>query len=317
MLECEIVLINSTVTTTSADKDPDLWKVLPDGGSNFGVVTTITVRARPIGEIWGSSYIFKDSPKTEAILLAVMRDFAKYYPDPKAALILTRQMSLSTINAWTRLAFYDGPKPPEDIFNNSTAAGVIFDTIRKRSYRKLITANNWGSQKDVVFPISTETFANPTVEHAEEVYNAIHQSWMPVSQFVQDVKGSMGVIGYQPIPRAISRLTRELGGDMTGLTDDVDRIIVEVNYGHLLHSEHDRMGGATQQTIDNMSSAIDTLVAEGKIPNAARSLFMNDGLRLQDIFARYGPESQQLVRKVSAEVNPRGIVQKRTGGFKV
>ncbi|KKF92680.1 Bifunctional solanapyrone synthase [Ceratocystis platani] len=317
VLEYEIVLINGTVTTASADKNPDLWKVLRGGGNNFGVVTTFTARARPIGEIWGGSYIFKDSPKTEAILLAAMRDFAEYYPDPKAALILTRQMSLGIINAWTMFAFYDGPKPPDGIFNNFTAAGVILDTTRKRSYRDLITANSWGSQNGLVFTIGTETFANPTVEHAKEVYNAIHQSWMPVSQSVQDVKGSIGVISYQPIPRAMARLARELGGDMIGLTDDVDRIIVEVNYGHLLHSEYDRMGGATQQTIDNMSSAIDRLVAEGKIPNAARPLFMNDGFRSQDIFARYGPESQQLARKVSAEVDPMGIIQKRTGGFKV
>ncbi|KAL5606920.1 hypothetical protein BROUX41_003296 [Berkeleyomyces rouxiae] len=317
VVEYELVLANGTTTKASADTNSDLFQALRGGGNNFGIVTTFVVKAHPIGKVWGGNYFFGDSPDTEKRLLAAMRDFAEYYPDPKAGVILTRQMGLGVVHVWTMFLFYDGEAPPAGLFDNFTAVDPVADTTKARSYRDFIDTNNWGSSRGLVFTIGTETFPNPDADHGAEVYSAVHSKWYAASKSIQDVVGAVGVIAYQPIPRVMARAARDRGGDMLALDDAADRIVLDINYGHLLPAQYDRIDATMVQTIEGIGETVRGLTAEGKLPDVARPLFMNDGFHTQDIFGRYGAKKKELAQKVSAAVDPEGILQKRTGGFKV
>ena len=51
VVEFELVLSNATVVTASSTTNSDLWKALKGGGGNFGIVTSYTLQARPIGQV--------------------------------------------------------------------------------------------------------------------------------------------------------------------------------------------------------------------------------------------------------------------------
>ncbi len=51
IVEATVVLGNATVVTTSNTSHPDLFMALKGGGNNFGIVTSYTMVAHPIGEV--------------------------------------------------------------------------------------------------------------------------------------------------------------------------------------------------------------------------------------------------------------------------
>lgn len=46
-----MVLPNATITTVTAQSDPDLFKALKGGGNLYGIVTTYVLEAHPIGQV--------------------------------------------------------------------------------------------------------------------------------------------------------------------------------------------------------------------------------------------------------------------------
>ncbi|KKA30937.1 hypothetical protein TD95_004330 [Thielaviopsis punctulata] len=316
VLEFEMVLPNGTITSASSTQNVGLFNALRGGGNNFGIVTTYIMRAHHIGDIWGGNYIFFNSEETETKLLAAVRDFTEYYPDPKAAIILTHQQAIGVVSLWTMFLFYDGAQPPVGVFDNFTCLNPAVDTTQTRSYKDLLDANSRGSTEGLVFTIGTETLPNPSTEHGAEVLAGVQQAWRTPAQSVQDVVGAVANIAYQPIPRMLAEKAQELKGDMLNLPADVDRIMLDINYGHLLPVQYDRIEMALMQSYENVNKAVANFTAQGKLKDVFKPLFMDDGFYKQDIFGRYAPEKRQLAQKVAAEVDPTGLFKTRTGGFK-
>ena len=51
VIEFEVVLANGTIVTASKTHNVDLFNVLRGGGNNFGIVTSYTMKAYPIGPV--------------------------------------------------------------------------------------------------------------------------------------------------------------------------------------------------------------------------------------------------------------------------
>jgi FAD/FMN-containing dehydrogenase len=73
LVSCEVVLANGDVVTASADEHPDLFWALHGGGGNFGVVTSMRLRAYPLGNVFGGllMWLAEDAPR----VLRAFRDF--------------------------------------------------------------------------------------------------------------------------------------------------------------------------------------------------------------------------------------------------
>ena len=51
VVDFEVVLANGSIATASKTENVDLFNVLRGGGNNFGIVTTYTMKAYPMGGV--------------------------------------------------------------------------------------------------------------------------------------------------------------------------------------------------------------------------------------------------------------------------
>jgi FAD/FMN-containing dehydrogenase len=141
ILEYEIVLANGTIAIASPKVNSDLHRALQAGGNLFGVVTAFTLRTFPGNAIWGGIRSYS-ADKTMAMLAAI-RDFTEYYPDPKAAIIATcESAAYGSVNLWTVFFYYDGIRPPANIFENFTRLAHATDNTGPKLMSELLFENN-------------------------------------------------------------------------------------------------------------------------------------------------------------------------------
>ncbi|KAI1336108.1 FAD binding domain-containing protein [Xylariaceae sp. FL0016] len=320
VLEFTVVLANASIVTVSNTSYPDLFTALKGGGSNFGIVTSYLLQAYPIGdEIWGGNLVFDATAENTAALLAAVRDFTANYPDEKAGIIMTAERTLATVvDIWIMFLYYSGPEPPEDVFANFTAIGPTVNTCKTQSFNDLVSGNNWSVVKGSVYTIGTETIPLPDASAGPEVMESFYEHWVNVSDTVKLVPGLIASIAFQPLPKMLAAVAREKGGDLIDVDDDVDRIVIELDYSFLLDSDYDTVDATMRQTYGGFKTLVEGYQQSGLMPaDAYLPLFQNDCFYPQDYFGRLRPEKLALAQSVQTEVDPDGFWTTRTGGFKI
>jgi hypothetical protein len=318
VLEYTLVLANGTVSNVTATSNPALFKALKGGGNNFGIVTNYRLQAQRQGLIWGGNLVFLRSPTTDAALLKAVRDFTEYNTDDRAAVIVTAERAnVDVVDSWILFLFYDGPVVPADFFKNFTSvAGLTLNTFRQRTYADLMAFSNWVVVKASVVHIATETIPLPSAENGKAVMETLHAHWRNVSATALLVPGVVASIAWQPFPRAIATKARERGDDLIDADDDVDRIILEINYSFVPQTEYERMADTIEATYSGVRNRVLAWQEDGTLPQAYLPLFMNYGFNRQDYFGRLKPENRALAKAVSQEVDPKGAFRTRTGGWR-
>ncbi|KAH3920839.1 hypothetical protein HBI56_011090 [Parastagonospora nodorum] len=312
----EVVLANATVVTASNSSHTELYRALKGGGNNYGIITSYEMVAHPMGEIWGGNLVFT-ADKTDQLLSAV-RNFTDDYPDEKAAIIMTAELTaLGAVDIWVMFLFYDGPKPPAGVFDIFTDIKPLTNDCKTRSYYDLLTHNNFGVIKGSIYTITTETMPVPSVENGAEVMGAIHTNWKKTTRDILGVAGIIGSIAYQPIPKILARKAREMGGDLLDLDDDVNRIIMEFNLSYWFDIDDHTVDEATGQLHWGSRNLITDFQKSGKLPDAYLPLFMNDAYFRQDYFARLRGSSLSLARSARDLYDPEGFFRTHTKGWRM
>ncbi|KAK0499173.1 hypothetical protein EDD18DRAFT_1070573 [Armillaria luteobubalina] len=131
----ELVVPNGTVVTVTEKSDPDLFFSLKGGGNNYGIVTRFTLKTHPQGTVWGGAAIYSASYISAFTAAAVK--FCSEVTDPKAQILIiygyySGQALLSS------QMFYDGPTPPDGIFDDFLAIPALAEDVTTRSFSDLI-----------------------------------------------------------------------------------------------------------------------------------------------------------------------------------
>jgi hypothetical protein len=259
--------------------------------------------------------LFFTADKTTQLLAAV-RNFTENYPDEKAAIIMTAELTaLGAVDIWTMFLFYDGVAPPPGVFDIFTDIKPIINDCKTRSYYDLLTHNNFGVIKGSIYTITTETIPLPSAANGAEIMGAIHNNWKNVTKGILGVAGIIGSIAYQPIPKMLARKAREMGGDLIDLDDDVDRIIIEFNLSYWFDIDDKTVDQATQQLHQGTHDLVTGFQKDNKLPEAYLPLFMNDCYFRQDYFARL--RTTDFARSVRDRYDPDGFFRTQTKGWRM
>ncbi|CAI6256278.1 unnamed protein product [Periconia digitata] len=316
VIEFEIVFANGTIGHITKDY-PDIFKALKGGGNNFGIITNYKLQAHPQGNVWGGNLVYLRTPSLDKKLLKAVRDFTEYNTDPKAAVIVTAERAnVDVVDSWIIFLFYDGPTPPPGKFANFTEANPILDTTRERTYADLIGLSNWVVLKGVNVQIATETVPLPSAENEEKVMEGLHKHWRDVSDTTLLELGIVASIAWQPFPKAIAREARKRSPDLIDAEDDYDKIIIEMNYAFVSPLSYNKMADTMETTYSGVRDRVVAWQQDNTLPETYLPVFMNYGFFRQDYFGRLKPESRALAKAVSQEVDPNGLFQKQTGGWK-
>ncbi len=182
---------------------------------------------------------------------------------------------------------------------------------------KLLSGNNWAVIRGSVYQIGTETVPLPSAKHGPEVMGTLYDHWVNTSDVAALEPGVIASIAFQPAPRGLARQAQARGGgDMLDLDDDVDRLIIELNYSFTFNSSYPRVDGVMRDTYNGITDLVRNYTDAGVLPQAYLPLFSNDAFYAQNYWGRLRPEKASLARRVQWEVDPEGLFRTRTGGWK-
>ena len=110
----EIVLANGTILNVTKSAYSDLFKALKGGSSNFGIVTSFTIRTFQLGGIWGGNIFYQAEPTLDQQLKAFNEFTANDDYDINAAVQMSISFSPSVGNVFVNQPFYALPQinPP-------------------------------------------------------------------------------------------------------------------------------------------------------------------------------------------------------------
>jgi len=111
-LYTQVVIASGEVVNANSTSNPDLWRALKGGATNFGIVTRFDLAAFPQGDIWGGVIIQSITGLRAAFTAFVNFTTSPNY-DPFASLV-TSVFFNSTAQEWTLAQIPDYTKPVEN-----------------------------------------------------------------------------------------------------------------------------------------------------------------------------------------------------------
>jgi hypothetical protein len=265
-------------------------------------------------QVWGGIRAYS-SAKTPQLLEAI-RDYTEHMTDPKAGIIATAEVTgYNLVDIWIIFLFYNGPKPPADVFGNFTKITSMLDTTKTRSFHDLVVFNNNFVLRNSRYTIATETMPLPNATVGAEVMKGIYDTWHNIATSVKSISGVVVSIAFQPMPKSINRKSQEYGGLVLDLDDSVDRIILELDYSYFNAKDDDLIDQATVKTYTSLGDKVQEYIKADKLPNAHLPLFMNDAYWRQDYWGRL--KNTQVHKATKRRVDPNAFWGKRIKGFNI
>jgi hypothetical protein len=160
---CAAVEANLVSTTLAHDK-------MSTNIAVTGIVTQFTIRAHPIGKVWGGIRIY-DSSQKDAVFQALHDFVPSCGDDAKGAIILTNIVSAIKPLSFLIFYFYDGETHPDGgPLSGFLKVPYLISQTGTQSYSELVRATNLILIHDNLL---TANSSNPT---ARERLCSIHES---------------------------------------------------------------------------------------------------------------------------------------------
>ena len=262
--------------------------------------------------------VFDSTDAVNAQLLPAIRDFVEYYPDDKAAVIVTNEITLATlVDVWVIFLFYDGPEPPAGTFDNITNIGPVLNTCTTTTYLDFVTQEDSLVFMGDVYIIATESTTLPNAEVGLEVMSSYHNYFVDVAMANALVPGLTATMTFQPIPKRLAQKSKANGGDLIDLDDSVDRIFFEFDYSFTSTLSDAQMTVALETLYTGIRERALAFIANGTIPDGYLPLFMNDANYQENYWGRLRPETLSYAEGVRQKYDPNAFFKERTGGFKL
>ncbi|KAK0199350.1 FAD-binding domain-containing protein [Desarmillaria ectypa] len=292
----ELVVPNGTVVTVTGENDPDLFFSLKGGGNNYGIVTQFTLKTFPQGAVWAlatynASYI--------SAFNAASAKFCSEVTDPKAAMLMSYGYTSGQVLLSTQM-FYDGPTPPDGIFDDFLAIPAVAQDITTRSFFDLINStfasiNGSTGYRTVFNDIPMLEYSESNIEGVIDELNF----WGPTLS----AHGGFLVV-YTLEPFLPSLLTHASAGS-SAYPGSRDRVVFPTNLNLLWLSESEDgvFHDAARKTEEKLG-------AEGL------SRYPNYAIYDTPVVDMYGEEGVKRMEATRERVDPKGVML-LTGGFKV
>ncbi|KAE8350516.1 hypothetical protein BDV28DRAFT_159548 [Aspergillus coremiiformis] len=301
----EVVLANGTIANANEEENAELMVALRGGSNNFGVVTRVDMRTFEQGPLWGGSVYHSVETIEQNLKAFVELNSAEAY-DEFASLITSFGFASGRGKAVVNSMEYTKAEEDPAVFRPFMEIPKLLSTMRIASMHE-ISMEQGSFQPDGRRQLGVVT----THGSALPMLNATYLHWDASLAAIQDIPGIIWSISLEPLPPAI--YARSPSNNAMGLDDASDSLVVTL-----------------------LSATWDDEVDDAKVEKAARELFDNiesDARKLdvyepfvylnyaapwQDPITSYKSKSVERLRRVSQDVDPKGLFRLNVpGGFKL
>lgn len=318
-LSYEVVLANGTVVTASSSHNTDLFWALKGGSSNYGIVTSFTLRTFPSTQVWAGVY----SVAEEYIptLFEAIANFSAYNTDPLSHIVPQAVVTSESTSIGAVILFYDSATVSRpDCFADFLAIPTISDTTGFTTLSEFATTTG----KLVTDHINDIFVAGTTVGTTYEellmgvqITNDVFFAALPALYAVIPFENiSLVSIDWQPIGSLWQAGSKSANPTGNALGLDTATKGTYLCWAEVIEWVGDSYTDAVNSWVQNTTAAINTATQAAGIYDAFN--YMGDAAGFQEIYAGYGAENKAKLLSISQRYDPDRIFQTLLpGGFKI
>ncbi|RAL04565.1 FAD-binding oxidoreductase [Aspergillus ibericus CBS 121593] len=293
----EILLANGTLINANAHDNPDLYRVLKGGGSNFGIVTRFDIQTYPLIPIQYTITLYNPTDHL-AINHATATIQAAMETDPKIGLFTNFNHGFVAVG----LLYGDHTKQPE-ICTAFKGLESIMTAVPPTKGTILSLATAMGHvQEERKRAISTIT-----TKVSVELYEDVYTLWNGVRSTLPD--GCILHYTIQPMSAAGVRAGEERGGNVLGLEG-----VGQVWWVFTCEWPTGIDDSIAQAAVETMSARVEILAREKELLLDFKCMTFATGS--QRVLGGYGAENVKRMQDVAGKYDPEGVFQRlQFGGF--
>ncbi|KAK8008139.1 oxidoreductase [Apiospora marii] len=317
IIDYEIVLANGSIVHANQASNPDLFLALKGGGSNFGVLTHITVNNAQLSNlVYAGQVINLLTDQSTSSLLKALTKYTKANNKDQSAGLQT-MFKLGS----------DGKDEAETLYGHRVGPVSVIPFLPPAIFGELLRVPSQTLAIAAPAPMNVmssiaqdaqadgfrDAIATITFKNDQNTIEAVHKITHDICNQIADVPDLDCLWNYVPLPDIVTANSLKRGGDVLGLDRKrIDRMVVFFS-PRWLDAQYD----------DRMTNASVTWFNQAKAATVARGtddefLYLNFAGGFQDPISGYGAKNVEFLRRVAAEYDPQGVFQKLVpGGFKL
>ncbi|KAF8295789.1 FAD-binding domain-containing protein [Clavulina sp. PMI_390] len=300
VLAFEVVIPSGEILQVSATSNSDLFWGMKGGLNNFGVVTKITLKSFPQGQVWGGDIIYDGLHYVTLTNLTAV--FQATNTDPNANIIPTYDI-LATAQIFSLSIFYNGPEPPAGLFDGFLAVTALSKNVKTRSFGDLVTSAPSNATANLRGAFSSVSLQNLSLN----VLTVIKQQ--AVLYGTTALLGAGVFVSYDVEPFLTSWPSKAPSTNSSAWPHDNYLSPLNLYFAWPLGLSDDIFYNALAKT---KQAIINAALAEGQNLSPLYT-YPNYALSTDSLESIYGPNVPAL-KALAAKYDP-GKVMTRTGGF--
>ncbi|KAI4944260.1 hypothetical protein J4E91_008815 [Alternaria rosae] len=295
----EIVLATGRVVTTNAESEPNLYRALRGGGSNFGIITAFELEAYPYNGMWGGRTLI-DSVHARQAIAAYEGFVSKQNANPKGHTIFIATYDEGPLRL-IQYMVYTEPQADLPIFEELRKVPTIESELGLTDYTAL--ANNIaGLQDGVGFRAAVATL---TLKLNKDLLNFAYDVFVteagPKSQYINST------MEFHAIPQTPSPAENRFG------LEGVDGPLV--SFLLIFVTSEARYDNEVTETLQKIIGLVEKEARKRNLYHPF--LFANYSAQWQPVMDSYGEGNIKYLTEVANVYDPNRVFQRlQPGSFK-
>ncbi|KAI1742422.1 FAD-binding domain-containing protein [Xylaria scruposa] len=303
VLNYEIVLANSTVVNASHDQNPELFRALKGGGSNFGIVTRFDIqtydkiRSQYVVNLYNSSDYLN-------IFQATMRVQKSMELDPKIDMYVTVTPTVVVVGMFYA-DWVSQPPPAFDPFYQLESLVGKMVPLTNGTVTSLAVDLGANTPQYDARRIPTAVTTTGDVD----LYIQNHENFLKILDTTESTFAANLSYTIQPVASATVREGNARRGNSLGLNS-----IPQIWWSMVVEWADKKNDLQAQQTLNALDSGLRSIASSRD--ELILFQFMNDASFMQTVLNSYGSDNLARLRSVATHYDPTAVFQElQNDGF--
>ncbi|TVY43039.1 Bifunctional solanapyrone synthase [Lachnellula cervina] len=310
IISYELVLASGAITTASVSSNPDLWRALKGGSSNFGIVTSFTARSFPCVTKTLAAFHECVNRAGASVDNNATTIYDNHAAGPIACFSYVQQLGIQAISV---NLVHTKPSPNDKkwpLYWRDSPFKPLWRFWSTCKIRSLTSATD--EMNSLNPPGRRQVFATTTIKNDLVTITQTHTAYQDAIASLRpaNIKGLVWTLVFQPL---VPDWVQKGDANPLGLDDCTDSLVMvsfTVNWNEAQNDEFVKM--TTRATIERIED-----IAEAN-KTGHRWRYLNYCAEWQKPFEGYGEENWRFLQEVSGRYDPDGLFQKGcVGGFKL